>query len=166
MQQRYAHNISRAAARPVLLPLLPCRPPSLARSRQYTCRIQAAAAAVSYSDVNGSSSASWQSNKAHEVAPLPAPPTSGQSLTDVLPYLFKLALSEKQLKWRLGAAFACMLASKAAGEQQPCNAVCMWQYCRACFPASKCTAAGGCDATLWRAVTAENSCFICCIHSI
>lgn len=69
--------------------------------------------------MNGSSSASWQANKAHEVAPLPAPPKSGQSLADVLPYLLKLALSEKQLKWRLGAAFACMLVSKAAGLSGP-----------------------------------------------
>lgn len=115
MQQRCAHRTS-PAARPLLLPLLPRKPAALARSRHLTCRIQAAAAAVSYSDVNGSSSASWQANKAHEVAPLPAPPKSGQSLADVLPYLLKLALSEKQLKWRLGAAFACMLVSKAAGE--------------------------------------------------
>jgi hypothetical protein len=116
MQQRYAHRATPAAAARPLPLLLPCRTAALARSRRQTCRIQATAAAISYSDVNGSTSASWEANKAHAVAPLPAPPKSGQSLTDVLPYLFKLALSEKQLSWRLGAAFVCMLVSKAAGE--------------------------------------------------
>eukprot|EP00882_Tetradesmus_deserticola_P017533 GHRQ01018783.1.p1 GENE.GHRQ01018783.1~~GHRQ01018783.1.p1 ORF type:complete len:477 (+),score=203.35 GHRQ01018783.1:760-2190(+) len=118
VQRRHAPTAGAAAARPLPL-LLPCRPSALTRSRLRTFRIQAAAAAVSYSDLNGSSSATWQANKAYEVAPLPAPPKSGQSLTDVLPYLFKLALSEKQLKWRLGAAFACMLVSKAAGLSGP-----------------------------------------------
>eukprot|EP00882_Tetradesmus_deserticola_P029132 GHRQ01032557.1.p1 GENE.GHRQ01032557.1~~GHRQ01032557.1.p1 ORF type:complete len:164 (-),score=29.10 GHRQ01032557.1:12-503(-) len=120
VQRRHAPTAGAAAARPLPL-LLPCRPSALTRSRLRTFRIQAAAAAVSYSDLNGSSSATWQANKAYEVAPLPAPPKSGQSLTDVLPYLFKLALSEKQLKWRLGAAFACMLVSKAAGGWEPHN---------------------------------------------
>jgi hypothetical protein len=49
------------------------------------------------------------------VAPLPQPPSSA-TLSRVLPYLAKLALSEKQLSWRLGVAFMCMVTSKAAGE--------------------------------------------------
>lgn len=49
------------------------------------------------------------------VAPLPPPPSSA-TLFRVLPYLAKLALSEKQLSWRLGVAFMCMVTSKAAGE--------------------------------------------------
>ncbi|KAF8062057.1 ATM1 [Scenedesmus sp. PABB004] len=53
------------------------------------------------------------------VAPLPAPPRSGESLVEVLPYLLKLAMAERQLSWRLGAAFAFMLVSKAAGLSGP-----------------------------------------------
>jgi hypothetical protein len=91
--------------------------------------------------VNGSTSASWQANKEDAVAPLPAPPKSGQSLADVLPYLLKLALSEKQLSWRLGAAFVCMLVSKAAGEMWRHTALhdvyCMVAQCRVLCSSSR-----------------------------
>ena len=48
-------------------------------------------------------------------AQLPPPPKT-TSLWHVLPYLTKLAVSDAQLYWRLGLAFALMIASKAAGE--------------------------------------------------
>lgn len=46
---------------------------------------------------------------------LPPPPKSG-NLLDVLPYLVRLAVADRQLWWRLGIAVLLMLASKAAGE--------------------------------------------------
>lgn len=49
---------------------------------------------------------------------LPPPPKS-TSLWHVLPYLTKLAVSDAQLYWRLGLAFALMIASKAAGKHAP-----------------------------------------------
>ena len=49
---------------------------------------------------------------------LPPPPKS-TSLWHVLPYLTKLAVSDSQLYWRLGLAFALMIASKAAGMHVP-----------------------------------------------
>lgn len=45
---------------------------------------------------------------------LPPPPKSG-NLLDVLPYLVRLAVADRQLWWRLGIAVLLMLASKAAG---------------------------------------------------
>lgn len=45
---------------------------------------------------------------------LPAPPKSS-TFVDVLPYIIKLALAERQLWGRLVAAFCCLLVSKAAG---------------------------------------------------
>jgi hypothetical protein len=52
---------------------------------------------------------------AKPVAPLPAPPASSSDW-GVLPYLWNLALAEKQMSWRIGVAFMCMLISKAAGR--------------------------------------------------
>ena len=46
--------------------------------------------------------------------PLPPPPRSAE-LRHVLPYLLRLALGDPQLHWRLGAALALLLASKACG---------------------------------------------------
>lgn len=51
-------------------------------------------------------------------AELPPPPKN-TSLWHVLPYLTKLAVSDAQLYWRLGLAFALMIASKAAGLMAP-----------------------------------------------
>jgi hypothetical protein len=51
---------------------------------------------------------------AKPVAPLPTPPASSSDW-GVLPYLWNLALAEKQMAWRIGVAFMCMLMSKAAG---------------------------------------------------
>lgn len=48
------------------------------------------------------------------VKPLPpSPPTA--TLKDVLPFLCTLALSERQLYWRMGLALVCMVASKVSG---------------------------------------------------
>lgn len=49
-----------------------------------------------------------------DIKPLPPPPPAA-TLKDVLPYLAKLALSEKQLYWRMALALVCMVTSKAAG---------------------------------------------------
>ena len=38
------------------------------------------------------------------------------NLSHVLPYLLKLAISDPQLYWRLGAALVAMILSKSAGE--------------------------------------------------
>ncbi len=40
-------------------------------------------------------------------------------LHDVLPYLFKLALQEKTLYWRIGVALMCLVLSKTAGLMCP-----------------------------------------------
>ncbi len=48
-------------------------------------------------------------------ASLPEPPASSR-LLDVMPYLLKLATSDRQLWWRLGGAVLLMFVSKAAGE--------------------------------------------------
>jgi len=48
-------------------------------------------------------------------ASLPEPPASSR-LLDVMPYLVKLATSDRQLWWRLGGAVLLMFVSKAAGE--------------------------------------------------
>ena len=53
-------------------------------------------------------------------AQLPPPPKS-TNLLHVLPYLTKLAVSDAQLYWRLGLAFALMIASKAAGTDNLFN---------------------------------------------
>lgn len=79
-------------------------------------RASAAAATWSFRDNGVVSYDARQAASAPAVAPLPAPPKSGESLAHVLPYLMKLAMSEKALSWRLGAAFLCMLVSKAAGK--------------------------------------------------
>ena len=47
---------------------------------------------------------------------LPPPPASS-SLLEVGPYLLKLALSERNLWWRLAAALALMILSKSAGTR-------------------------------------------------
>ena len=47
-------------------------------------------------------------------ASLPEPPASTR-LVDIMPYLMKLATSDRQLWWRLGSAVLLMFASKAAG---------------------------------------------------
>jgi ABC-type transport system involved in Fe-S cluster assembly fused permease/ATPase subunit len=47
----------------------------------------------------------------------PAPPSS--SLNVVLPFLLQLAISEKQLYWRLAVALALLLLSKTAGIMAP-----------------------------------------------
>ncbi|KAG2482405.1 hypothetical protein HYH03_018666 [Edaphochlamys debaryana] len=52
------------------------------------------------------------------VAELPPPPKSGQ-LSDVVPYLLKLALQEQHLAWRLAAAICCMIVAKMAGISLP-----------------------------------------------
>ncbi len=48
---------------------------------------------------------------------LPPPPVTG-TLRDVVPYLLRLALAEKQLVWRFAAALGCMLCAKLAGACQ------------------------------------------------
>lgn len=48
------------------------------------------------------------------VPTLPPPPVTG-TLRDVVPYLLRLALAEKQLVWRFAAALGCMLCAKLAG---------------------------------------------------
>jgi hypothetical protein len=47
---------------------------------------------------------------------LPPPPKSG-NLLDVIPYLVKLAVSDRQLWWRLAISISLMLASKASGAK-------------------------------------------------
>ena len=54
----------------------------------------------------------------HPVLPLPPPPKTA-SFAQVMPYLASLALSERQMWWRLALAFACMVVSKAAGLSCP-----------------------------------------------
>ncbi|KAK9836126.1 hypothetical protein WJX81_003499 [Elliptochloris bilobata] len=51
-------------------------------------------------------------------ASLPEPPSSSR-LLDVMPYLLKLATTDRQLWWRLGGAVLLMFASKAAGLATP-----------------------------------------------
>jgi hypothetical protein len=58
------------------------------------------------------------------VPPLPPPPDSAK-MASVLNYLAKLALSERQLAWRLGVAFLCMVLSKGAGARVRVR-VCVW----------------------------------------
>ncbi|EIE23470.1 ABC family transporter: mitochondrial ATM1-like protein [Coccomyxa subellipsoidea C-169] len=54
------------------------------------------------------------------VTPPKLPPTPASSkLLDVLPYLVKLAVSDRQLWWRLGASVALMLLSKSSGLMAP-----------------------------------------------
>lgn len=85
-------------------------------TRQTILRPPAAAATLSYDYANNSylSDSRTQDASFHPVAPLPTPPTSSSDW-GVLPYLWDLARAEKQLSWRMGAAFICMLMSKAAG---------------------------------------------------
>ncbi|GFR51367.1 hypothetical protein Agub_g13792, partial [Astrephomene gubernaculifera] len=52
------------------------------------------------------------------VPQLPTPPSSG-TLYDVVPYLLRLALQERHLVWRLGAAMCCMVVAKMAGVLLP-----------------------------------------------
>lgn len=54
------------------------------------------------------------SNVLPRPASLPEPPASTR-LLDIMPYLLKLATSDRQLWWRLGGAVLLMFASKAAG---------------------------------------------------
>ena len=54
------------------------------------------------------------SNVLPRPASLPEPPASTR-LLDIMPYLVKLATSDRQLWWRLGSAVLLMFASKAAG---------------------------------------------------
>lgn len=75
----------------------------------------AAAATLSYDSMNNTYL--YDSRTADAPAPvaaLPPPPASSNDWA-ILPYLWKLAVAEKQMVWRIGAAFICMLASKAAG---------------------------------------------------
>lgn len=60
------------------------------------------------------SNRSWRPS----LQPLPPPPSTA-NLTEVLPYLAQLALSEKQLYWRLGLAMICIVGSKAAALVGP-----------------------------------------------
>lgn len=79
----------------------------------------AAAATLSYDSLNSTylsdSRAGDAAAAAKPVPPLPTPPTSSSDW-GVLPYLWELAMAEKQMSWRIGAAFTCMLMSKAAGR--------------------------------------------------
>ena len=99
------------AVRPSLLRHGPARP-RLQRPRCLGVKASAAAA-LSYSP-DADASRTFPA-----LAPLPTPPQK-TTLTSVLPYLAKLAFSEKQMKWRLGVAFICMIISKAAGKLIPC----------------------------------------------
>lgn len=85
-------------------------------SRRELLKPPAAAATLSYDSYNNSylRDSRTADATAEPVAPLPTPPTSSSDWS-VLPYLWKLALAEKQMAWRIGAAFTCMLMSKAAG---------------------------------------------------
>ena len=56
------------------------------------------------------------SNVLPRPASLPEPPASTR-LVDIMPYLLKLATSDRQLWWRLGSAVLLMFASKAAGAR-------------------------------------------------
>lgn len=75
----------------------------------------AAAATLSYDSLNNTYlHDSRTADSQPPVAALPPPPASSNDWA-ILPYLWKLAMAEKQMVWRIGAAFTCMLASKAAG---------------------------------------------------
>ena len=66
-------------------------------------------------------------------AQLPDPPASSR-LLDVMPYLLKLATSDRQLWWRLGAAVLLMFASKAAGAPGVLlYATQLWLVCVMCW---------------------------------
>lgn len=75
-----------------------------------------AAATLSYDSLHNPYLQDSRAAASHPVAPLPAPPASSSSGWGVLPYLWELARAEKQMAWRMGVAFICMLMSKAAGE--------------------------------------------------
>lgn len=81
----------------------------------------AAAATLSYDAMHNSylNDSRTADAAAKPVAPLPAPPASSSDW-GVLPYLWELALAERAMSWRIGAAFACMLMSKAAGGRLSC----------------------------------------------
>ena len=53
-----------------------------------------------------------------EAAPLPPPPRDA-SFAQTMPYLASLALSERQMWWRVAAAFCLLFISKAAGLSCP-----------------------------------------------
>jgi hypothetical protein len=83
--------------------------------RQPVVAAAAAAATLSYDSLNNTYL--YDSRTAAPqppVAALPPPPASSNDWA-ILPYLWSLAVAEKQMVWRMGAAFICMLASKAAG---------------------------------------------------
>jgi hypothetical protein len=93
------------------------------RPRATRLALRAAAATVALPNTPSSDQSRFSSNSyvssapdaVAPVAPLPTPPKSSSDWS-VLPYLWQLAVAEKQLSWRLGAAFVCMLVSKSAGE--------------------------------------------------
>lgn len=87
-------------------------------------------------------------------AALPPAPTSAR-LMDVLPYLLRLALGEPQLYWRLGAALALLLASKAAGLLAPVYFKHAVDALSSSAPAA--TAAGGSGAAAAAAAAAETA---------
>jgi hypothetical protein len=76
--------------------------------------VYASAASIALDSNEYRNSYSTFAEQRQEVAPLPTPP-SGPGLSSILPYLFQLAMAEKQMSWRVGVAFICMLTSKAAG---------------------------------------------------
>eukprot|EP00878_Enallax_costatus_P016674 GHUV01017494.1.p1 GENE.GHUV01017494.1~~GHUV01017494.1.p1 ORF type:complete len:347 (+),score=102.06 GHUV01017494.1:358-1398(+) len=88
--------------------------------RRSACRVAASAAVASFDFSKNGGYVTYNARDTRpEPAKLPPPPKSGEDLTHVLPYILKLALAEKQLSWRLGAAMILMLASKAAGISAP-----------------------------------------------
>lgn len=108
------HRLATSATRATLTPgsrrRLLHQPPAAAA---------AAAATLSYDSLNNTYL--YDSRTAAPqppVAALPPPPASSNDWA-ILPYLWSLAVAEKQMVWRMGAAFICMLASKAAGLGAP-----------------------------------------------
>jgi hypothetical protein len=92
-----------------------------------------AAAAISIGDRDASWAASINSAAAKPLA-LPQPPLPGKPLS-VLAYLAELAVTERQLAWRLALALVCMIISKGAGAAAAHPArtrACM----HACLPAA------------------------------
>lgn len=103
------------APRTVFVPARVLRPSGI--SRRPPCRITASAAAASFDFSKHGGYVTYNARDTRPEPPkLPPPPKSGEDLTHVLPYILKLALAEKQLSWRVGAAVVLMLASKAAGK--------------------------------------------------
>lgn len=104
---RPGHKHAGVRARPFQAAKPGCRPPT----------ILASSAALSSIDYTYSSSVSdAKSRPFPAVAPLPSPPRTAD-LGNVLPYLAKLAVGERQLLWRFGVALICMVTSKLAGKR-------------------------------------------------